>query len=636
MAKPRKTAAVPRPQTSIPVLALGMVALLFVLGFLIPRPKSRKAELTSWEMEARRRPNDPKVRIGFATAARAANQPFLALQQLEVARALGDGDPRTPMTAARLYDELGEAGAAEETLRDVVTPEAAAERSRLLLDQGFFGEAAKALAKAPAPSDPLSRRRLTRTLLLAGRVGRAAHIFPRDPVDDPDWLALRGWQRILAGKPSEAVGDLKRALASAPKDGWNGYLLGQAYESAGDSSKAIYTWMAASRMPSAPPRAAINAARLMVREGLWKNADAALARVETESKEDPLFWEVRAQVSGHLYHPLQAVLDRGRSLFHSGDPWAAESLYRRSIRQYASSPNVQDVWAALVRSAEERNDSRAALTYASDACAKWPKEPFFLRRRAELLLEENSYAEAREMSNRLEAVSAPSDPEVADLKCRLALESGDPAFEAAATAYAASAPQEPSPLLLLGEWRHERGPQGGGPENELEAYREAVRRAPNNPEAHARLGGLLAELRRKDDAIRELLQALSLSPRVMDGVPDIQLARMYRLTGRKPEAEFHERRYAALRRSKDDWLNLLRVMRGTGTAADWRRLGDAALERKESWIGLCAFVRLTRLTPLEPSAWRGLAAAQRRLGRFEEALSAMLRAEKLRPSGTGA
>jgi Flp pilus assembly protein TadD len=167
----------------------------------------------------------------------------------------------------------------------------------------------------------------------------------------------------------------------------------------------------------------------------------------------------------------------------------------------------------------------------------------------------------------------------------------------------------------------------------LEAYREAVRRAPNNPEAHARLGGLLAELRRTDEATRELLQALSLSPRVMDGVPDIQLARMYRLAGRKPEAEFHERRYAALRRSKDDWLNLLRVMRGAGSPSDWRRLGEAALERKESWIAVCAFVRLTRLAPSDFEAWRGLAAASRRLGRFEEALSAMLRAEKLRPLG---
>jgi len=58
-------------------------------------------------------------------------------------------------------------------------------------------------------------------------------------------------------------------------------------------------------------------------------------------------------------------------------------------------------------------------------------------------------------------------------------------------------------------------------------------------------------------------------------------------------------------------------------------LGDTALLRRENWIALCSFHRATQLAPKDPSAWRSLAAVYKRMGYFEEALDAVMKARRL-------
>ena len=70
------------------------------------------------------------------------------------------------------------------------------------------------------------------------------------------------------------------------------------------------------------------------------------------------------------------------------------------------------------------------------------------------------------------------------------------------------------------------------------------------------------------------------------------------------------------------------------TLAEWKELGETALLRRENWIALCAFHRATQRAPKDPSAWRSLAAVYKRMGYFEEALDAVLKARRLEGTAT--
>ena len=126
-----------------------------------------------------------------------------------------------------------------------------------------------------------------------------------------------------------------------------------------------------------------------------------------------------------------------------------------------------------------------------------------------------------------------------------------------------------------------------------------------------------------------LLHALTLGPRVLDGAPNAQLAQLYRQQGLGSESQFQESQFQRLRKLKEGWPSLLKVLRQDRPLQDWTALGEMALDRHETWIALCAFRRCTRLAPQDPATWRHLAAAEKRAGRFEESLFAMRRADLL-------
>src|SRR5262249_17852141 len=160
-------------------------------------------------------------------------------------------------------------------------------------------------------------------------------------------------------------------------------------------------------------------------------------------------------------------------------------------------------------------------------------------------------------------------------------------------------------------------------------YRQATVVAPENAEALANLGGLLTAMRRYDEAIPTLLHAMTRDPRVLDGAPAIQLAQAYRRQGRSLEAAVPEARYPRLRRLKGNGGASLPLLRRSGPPDEYSQLGETALARQESWIALCAFRRGARRAPGDPAMWRGLARAQRQLGRFDDAVESMRRAHLL-------
>jgi tetratricopeptide (TPR) repeat protein len=276
------------------------------------------------------------------------------------------------------------------------------------------------------------------------------------------------------------------------------------------------------------------------------------------------------------------------------------------------------------------------LKHALVGLERWPEDPFFLREAAELLLGQNRSSEARQMARRFDAV-APADERAAaaDLQARIALDSADSsALQQAVDRAVVLNPSSAAPLLLLAEWHQQQGTGGEHGRRALELLRRAVAAAPADAEAHAALGSVLAQRKEYDAAVVSLRRALTLSPRVLEGVPNVQLAQIYRRQGRRLEAEFHERRYRHLRRLKDGWANAIAAMRRDAAPGEYRTLGALALERYDNWIALCAFTRAVKAMPGDARSWRGLAAAQRRYGRFDEPVRAMRRAYLLEHPGS--
>ncbi len=633
------------------LLGLAGIGALIWLGAsrfgLAPRARTGTAGLAGLEREVRDSPREPALRRALAERCLAAGSVFAALEQLEVARALGDRDPALASQLAERYRALGELEAAAETLAEAATAPVAPESLRVALCQrrqemGDFAGAVEALRPFTVEQRSLApelRRRLARQHLLAGDwEGAGRWLAPEvEARGDPEWLALRGFHDMLLGRHAAATAALTEAVALAPADAWNRYLLGWAYREAGDADRALAAWRNAGAAPDAPVALQAGAARLLARKGDWRAAATALSPLEADAGDggpaatDPDYWEVLGVLERNAGRRVEAALAEGRAAYHSGELARAERIYRSALAG-AREAGAKALYAALLSGAERRFDSAAGLRDATEAAARWPREPFFLRRRAELLLEANRYREAAVAARRAAAATTEDAAAVADLEARISLEAGRKAdLESAARRNLALQPSDPNPSLLLAEWQlqQERGAEAR--ERALALLRQAVAADPNHAEARASLGSLLAELKRYEEAVPVLRRALELDPRVLEGVPHVQLAMIYRRQGRELEAAFHERRYRYLRRLKDGWASLLPALRRESGPAPLAELGELALARRDAWLALCAFRGAARAAPRDPAIWRGLAAASRRLGRFEPALRAMRRAHQLTP-----
>lgn len=579
------------------------------------------------EQQVRRQPVSPDLRLKWAEALAAEGQRFRAIEQLAVALELSP-DPGSAVRLADLYRQVGEPEAAAATLQS--SGASANELSTARLDLGDFRGAIQPLREAPAD---LRKARLT---LLAGDFEAARDLLSALPAN-PKRESLRGFTLAQLGRPLEGAPVL-RSAAQEGSSAWDLCLLGYAELAAGDPARALQAWLQAARTAEVPLSTRVDVAYVMTQVGRWEQAEAALQDLQDDAIEEPGYWRALAALEAHKRRSGLELLARGKAAFHAGDPWTAERLYARGLQRVAAPEPVIEVrralHQALLDSAERRFDTPGAQRYAASALKAFPRDPIFLRRRGELLLEQNRYGEARTAAEALRMTLPDGERWGAhDLLARVGLESRDAElFRWAVDQCLAEDPNRVETRLLEAEWRQVDGATTSRAEEMLEAYDRAVASGRDNAEAHANRGVLLVQLRRWEEAVQALLRALELEPRVLEGVPNAQLVQAYRRTGREAEARFHEARYRKLRELKDGWVNLLPSLRQQRPPADYLRLGRVALERHDSWVALCAFGKATRLRPTDPAAWEGVAAAEKRRGHFLEALGAMRRAHQLRKS----
>jgi tetratricopeptide (TPR) repeat protein len=582
-------------------------------------------------------------RLQLAEQSASTGEIYAAIQQLQIACDAGAGDePRNNRRLAELYNALGEPEEAADVLTKAVARPHPPDALPLLLAQtrsklGDFAGAAEALkpllprfATLEAPDQQF----VARTFLLAGDSGHVAMLLPA-ATTDPDWLALKGLAELAQDRPAPAAEWFAQAMARSPQDAWDTYLLGFARRAAGDSHGAMDAWSQAARLPDAPGEAVLGLAELLARGGQAADAGALLRRVQGDDLKSPAYWRAALQVERSKGNAVAAALAEGYLNFYSGDPWQAEAIWKAALPK-AKGDDARELYAALHNSAFKRQEPQAALRYATEAVQRWPSDPYFLKRRAEVLLGQNRMAEAEVEALKLQKTAPPDQAaEVAELLCRIALDAGKPdLLKQNADRYRQLRPRVPDPLFHLAEWQEQQGRDPQNLEKTLALYQQALTLDPKNAEAEAHTGLLLADLQRPKEAIPALLHALTLWPRVQDGTPHARLVQLYQREGKTPEVRFHAAEYQKLRRIKERWPTLLKALRQDRPLAEWKELGDTALLRRENWIALCAFHRVTQLAPKDPSVWRSLAAVYKRMGYFEEAFNAVLHARRL--EGTNA
>ncbi len=586
----------------------------------------------------RQAPNDVPARLQLADQYIRNAETFAAIEQLEVARELGDDDVGLSLRLAEQYTALGEIESAAGVLSDAVTkhpsPEARLAWSRALLKLGDFRAAASAVRPLTArwsalPTD--AQQAVARALLLAGESRQASTLIPADS-SDPIWLGLRGQQALLEGQPKVAVVALTRATASNTPDGRSLVLLGRALLAAGEPRNALDAWNRALETANAPAQAAIEAARLLLHSNRLDEAEAVLQRVPGPDRKAPGFWEVQSQLAQQRALPVLARLARGYTAFNSGDPWQAEAIWQSALPK-ASDEDAFAIDMALFNSAAWRQAAQDSYRYVTSATARFPQDFYFLKSRAEVLKDLNRPTEAEAIAKSLQALE-PADKagQAADLQARIALKFGEADLLARSVArQRALAPQDPNGPMHLVEWQLRQPHTSLSLESALKLCQEAISLDPNNAEAHFHAGLILNELKRPDEAISMLLHSLTLSPRLEYGAVNATLHQVEQREGLNLESRFEVRRNRELRTPHDDWASrdkILYLAHPAPTLAEWKTLGDLALGQHETWIALCAAVRASRLAPRDPAVWRLMAAAWHRLGQRDEALAAMMTAHR--------
>jgi tetratricopeptide (TPR) repeat protein len=156
----------------------------------------------------------------------------------------------------------------------------------------------------------------------------------------------------------------------------------------------------------------------------------------------------------------------------------------------------------------------------------------------------------------------------------------------------------------------------------LDAARNQAQRArelsPQLASARVILGGVLAESRQQQEAVRELEAAIQLDPR--EPAAYRELARLYWSLARYRDAEQLYQKAIAAR--PGDWMTYSFAARFYVT---WQHYQEA--ERY--------FRKAIELTPDNPDAYRNLGGLLAKLGREREAEAMMLKAQTLNPIATG-
>lgn len=478
----------------------------------------------------RQQPRDLAARLPLAEQYTAAGQTYAAIEQWQVARALGAKDENVAMRLAQAYTSVYTVEEAERVLTEAAVQPGASPDLRQTLAQtrltaGDFRGAASALRPllpqwASLPPD--RQRFLVRALLLAGDTEQAAKLFPATL--DAEWLALRGLWLQMTGRNADAVKALKQSVQHNPADTWNAYLLGRARYTLGDSDP----WREALARPDAPPLALLGAARVLMAQSKTEEAARMLSLVPASEQKSAAFWKQQAALERLRKRMVPQRIAEGYAAYYAGDPWQAERTWQQ-IAPQAQGEDARELFAGIYNSAFLRQDVQTAFRAATDALKRFPNDPYFMKRRAEILLGQNRMPEAQAQAEALQKLAPPEQSaEVAELLSRIALDAGKgDLLRQNAELQSRLQPSDPTPSLHLAEWQAQQGRTPENLERTLKLYQQAIAVAPQNAEAQAHAGILLADLKRDTEAIAALQRALTLDPQVMEGTPNVTLVRLY-------------------------------------------------------------------------------------------------------------
>lgn len=589
-------------------------------------------------------PRLSELRLNLADLHLRHGDTFAAIEQLEIVKKLGapaGTATRLIQELAARYDSIGETETAEDLLNSLKRdPKLAISVARICLKLGDFYESERAmepLFSSFRTLTPASQQMVVRTCLLAGDSVAPGKLVSDATMAQPDWSALGGLRALVSGDNTRAAKLLKIAYDSAPDDGWSGYLEARSLLATGRREEALQVLKTVTSRPGAPGPATIALAKLLAEGGDLAGADSLLDQIQGEDRKLPVFWQVSSQIASKRGHQAVANVALGFAYYNEGDPWRAEEIWLSALPG-AEDTIARQIYSALSNSAIRRADTDAALRYAEQAIKRWPGNADCNREYAEALLGQNQPEAALSIAQKYQA-AVPQDQQyrAAELMCRAALDASRPDLLKINVRMARSlAATEPLPLFHLAEWQANQGRDDANLKQTLALYEEAEKIAPKNAEATAHSGMILASLKRDKEAVDALLKALTLNPRTLDGAPCAVLIQLYRHAGYAEESQVQSDWYRKVRALKDPWPTLLKTLRlgkSVRNGSDWLALGALALRRHETWIALCAFARASELQPSSPEAWRGLAAAQKRLGRFDEALASMVSAFKCTKRG---
>ncbi|HKU61768.1 MAG TPA: protein kinase [Gemmatimonadales bacterium] len=256
--------------------------------------------------------------------------------------------------------------------------------------------------------------------------------------------------------------------------------------------------------------------------------------------------------------------------------------FRKSVEQYTAglklAPTNADLVISLARSEQSLGRSDSALAHFRQSVALDPRSPLAQRRLGRTLLWLRRYPEAREVSERGQAL-APND--LSFLQTAVMVELGQGHLDSARALLSAYHAVEPTTLvayfanywdlywaltpaqqdLLLrltprpfddnrGAWgialastyalRGDQARARAYADSAQQAFEAALVSAPDNSQIHALLGVALAYMGRKDEAIREAQRSLELLSIAKDayGGPysQLQLVRIYTIIGETDKA----------------------------------------------------------------------------------------------------
>jgi predicted Zn-dependent protease len=568
-------------------------------------------------------PADASARIALAKEYAAAGESFAGIEQLEVARGL---DPKNLDILAELataYDSLGETEHAAELLAGAHAKDATAlQLSGLYLKLGDFTSSATALLDCKT-ADAIAK---ARSLLLAGGPAQAAALIQKGS-SSPDMLAMEGLVNLEVGDFKPAVEALKKSYQMS-HDPWTGYLAARAELKSGQSLSALEDLRSVIQTQNSAPQAAILLADLALDHKEPDEANAALNLIKGADRRLPAYWRTAAKEARLRKHEAAARMMDGYAEYNSGDPWKAEKIWSELTHDKNDDIAMQ-ACIAVTNCALRRQDPDSASKSAKEGATRWPKNPETVRLLAETLLAMSQPNEALAPAQKYQT-AAPSErqEQAAELLCRIGLDTDRPDIVSANAEKARElAPNDPMPLLHLAELQAKKGNADANLKKTLALYEQAGKADPNNAEAAAHAGLILADLKRTKDAERTILHALTLNPRTLDGAANAVLIKLYQAEKKTREVAFEADWYQRVRGLKDPWPTALKTMRqaAPGTSADaWKTLAELALKRHENWIALCAARRWSALQPRNNAAWVALAAAQKRFGMFDEALNSML------------